>query len=377
MESIASHTLSMSPGYVSHWGIWEACRELLQNALDQADRNADSAVVFEYDRGTELLTIGATNCHLDPRTLLLGETDKSCDTSQRGRFGEGYKLAILVFVRMGYDVVVRNGTEVWKASFEWSDDFGCSVLQVARFKTYKYENGVWFDIRPDAIERSGGENSAHVREFVAARDKTKRQDRLDVVFENYIPDVPLDTILREDHFNGRVFSGGLFVCKLDGLQWGYNFSPGKITLNRDRDMPSTFDVTWHASKLWQASGDREAVYDSVSKGQLDTQYLEFDNPDMTAYAARRFAEESEGAVPVSTYSEGRELEEAGHRTRQVPRQLCDAIRSVEKFDALKKDSPRDRLLRFDDEHMQELADETSIEWQTILEAAKRWTGPAY
>ena len=65
----------------------------------------------------------------------------------------------------------------------------------------------------------------------------------------------------------------------------------------------------------------------------------------------------------------------------MPRQLCEAIRSVETFEALKKDSPRDRLMRFGEEFIDEPvnSDQGSMagEWESIIEASKRWTGPAY
>ena len=64
--------LSLSPKYVSGWGVEEAVREILQNAIDQKADGAEVSV--SYDRETlSILTDGA---RLKTSTLLLGESGK-------------------------------------------------------------------------------------------------------------------------------------------------------------------------------------------------------------------------------------------------------------------------------------------------------------
>lgn len=86
--------LSLSPKYVSGWGVEEAVREILQNAIDQKADGAEVSV--SYDRETlSILTDGA---RLKTSTLLLGESGKD-DERYIGKYGEGYKLALLVLTR--------------------------------------------------------------------------------------------------------------------------------------------------------------------------------------------------------------------------------------------------------------------------------------
>lgn len=60
--------LSLSPKYVSGWGVEEAVREILQNAIDQKADGAEVSV--SYDRETpSILTDGA---RLKTSTLLDG-----------------------------------------------------------------------------------------------------------------------------------------------------------------------------------------------------------------------------------------------------------------------------------------------------------------
>ena len=77
--------LSLSPKYVSGWGVEEAVREILQNAIDQKADGAEASV--SYDRETlSILTDGA---RLKTSTLLLGESGKD-DERYIGKYGEEY-----------------------------------------------------------------------------------------------------------------------------------------------------------------------------------------------------------------------------------------------------------------------------------------------
>ena len=123
--------LSLSPDYVSHWGFWEAVRELLQNAIDQKQVNPESEIVFTHDEDLKVLTIGSTNSVLTRQSLLLGVTTKTNNRNAIGQFGEGYKLAMLVLARLFLDVEIHNGDEIWRPAFEFNDQYGANVLTVS------------------------------------------------------------------------------------------------------------------------------------------------------------------------------------------------------------------------------------------------------
>lgn len=117
--------LSLSPKYVSGWGVEEAVREILQNAIDQKADGAEVSV--SYDRETpSILTDGA---RLKTSTLLLGESGKG-DERYIGKYGEGCKLALLVLTRERKPAKVVADAEAWTPEFRLSETFGEESLQI-------------------------------------------------------------------------------------------------------------------------------------------------------------------------------------------------------------------------------------------------------
>ena len=92
--------------YRKEWDIWEAIRDIVQNALDESESytsgyDEDSFWVEDQGRG-----IGIQNFLLGPPKLK--------EEWARGKFGEGMKLAGLALLRLGYAVRVETaGREVF------------------------------------------------------------------------------------------------------------------------------------------------------------------------------------------------------------------------------------------------------------------------
>jgi hypothetical protein len=88
------------------WGEWEAIREIVQNALDEAE-----AYQWGYDQqGLWLADRGRGVAVAD---FLLGPPKLKPDWS-RGKYGEGMKIAALALLRKGYSVHVSTaGREIW------------------------------------------------------------------------------------------------------------------------------------------------------------------------------------------------------------------------------------------------------------------------
>jgi hypothetical protein len=348
---IAKHTLSLTPDYVLSWGFWEAVRELLQNSIDQHTVDPQSAVVFEYDPDSKLLTVGATNCKLEPRTLLLGMSGKTLNRKTLGQFGEGYKLALLVLTRSSYEVVVRNVNEIWKPTFEFSDEYQSSVLSVCRHESEQRSDGVFFDIRDVS------------------------QDDYAKITERYIPGTPLNRILTEDHFKQKVFVSELFVCEVPELEYGYNFGPDRLRLDRDRGMASSFDISYEASRLWDQSGDDEALYDNLKKGKPDTAFVHLPKATTNAYVMEQYLQETPNAIPVATDEEASRMLQTGHVVRKVPSPLRDLLRRMHKFVFNREGTPTERLERFQHAFGRQLNVEGRRELDAIVKASVNWAGP--
>lgn len=341
------YTLTLSPDYVLDWGFWEACRELLQNSIDQHRVKVDCKPIFQHDAASNTLTIGTTNCHLEPRTLLLGMTNKRDDDNLIGQFGEGYKLALLVLTRLQYEVVIYNGDTIWRPSFEFSELYKEHLLTIDISPNPSPCNGVSYRIRDVSAEEFGN------------------------IHERYLMDEPTDKIYTEEYMKGRVFVSGLFVCDVEGLEFGYNFSPGRIRLDRDRGMASSFEVAYASSQLWENSGNDAQLYDNLAGDILDTQHVSFSVPTVNEYVVNRYLKEHGEAIPVASQEE---LDRhRGCKMQLVSKPLRDLLRRMHAFVFNREGSPSERIENFARHFKKQLDTEGKRELDAMLEDSKGWS----
>ena len=250
MKESKSIKLTMAKTYVSDWGFWEAIRELAQNALDHKDKTGENISVG-YHKPTKKLLITSANCKLSLSSLVLGVSDKTDDTSARGQFGEGYKLALLVLVRLGLDVKVYNQDEVWIPSFEHDDELDTDLLTIKVYPKETTSKNVVFSIGGSTREMADKIKNR----LIIHRDKA-------VGFKT-----AFGTILTEERFKGKIFAGGLYICTPElELEHGFDFNPEHVTLGRDRGLIDSFNVQWLASKMWLSieEGDTTALTEAVN-----------------------------------------------------------------------------------------------------------------
>jgi hypothetical protein len=91
------------------WGVWQAFREIVQNALDEMQYVwniwPDAYPCFNIDTNSVVSDLGRG---LAVRHLLVGTSEKP--EWSRGRFGEGLKLALMVLINLGVPVYIRSGS---------------------------------------------------------------------------------------------------------------------------------------------------------------------------------------------------------------------------------------------------------------------------
>jgi len=297
-EEIKTIRLTMARTYVSDWGFWEATRELAQNALDHADATGEKIHVG-FHRPTKKLLITSANCKLSLSSLVLGVSDKTDDGAIRGKFGEGYKLALLVLVRLGLDVKVYNQNEVWVPCFEYDSELDTELLTIKVYPKDTKNKDVIF-----AIGGTTHEMAAKIKNrLIIDREKS-------IGFKT-----DYGTILTEERFKGKIFAGGLYICtpELD-LEHGFDFDPEHVELGRDRGLIDSFNIQWLASKMWLSikEDDTVAVEEAVkaiytgsynsSTGYVGS--MASRNKAITEDVATRFYEEFPNtAVPVTTEQE--------------------------------------------------------------------------
>ena len=348
-EPLETYELSLSPDYVPKWGFWEAARELLQNSIDQHVENAHSLKVLEFEE--PYLTIGNTFCSLPTKTLLLGVTNKRGSLSSVGEFGEGYKLALLVLTRLSYSVIVLNNDTIWVPRFEHSEKYGEKILTVSVHKAATPVNGVFFRIH-DVSEHDFGK-----------------------LTENYLGDAERNQILEEEHLRQRVFVNGLFVCKIAELRYGYNFSPDRLRLDRDRQIAATWEVKSESSRLWADSGDERKLYGALMEGIPDVSSVPYSaTADTNNYVVRRYLAEHPNTIPVAGQVDIDRCQ--GAKTRVVPGPLRDMLRRLHKFVFNRQGTPSERLERFYQSFGHLLNAEAKREMEAVMRDSLQWNGPA-
>lgn len=216
------NTISYGIGrnYLSHWGINETLREVLQNFMDYGD----------YEINTENNTVKISN-NYNPDNLeflTLGNSNKS--TGSRGKYGEGLKMALLIFARENINVKVETPTKTLIPTFiqsEVGEIFAINILDIINEKfsiSFDINLDIWNDYYNSVIKKE------------------------DVLFD----DEYYGRIV--DRTAGEIYCGGLFVNKVDNLSKSYDINVSHLPLTRDRNLPKTFDVNWATSHINESQG---------------------------------------------------------------------------------------------------------------------------
>jgi hypothetical protein len=235
--------LSISDSYVSHWGLWEAFREIMQNCIDQATKPGCD-LFTNFDSATQTLIMGNLNSSLRPETLLLGLSDKA-SSIHLGKYGEGYKLALLVMLRLGLRVEILN-----PPNFVWTP----RIVRSRKFGNYRI-----ITIETSKLPGEKFTSLSYSISGISAYDFATLMQKCIHGLDSPNFSTPHGRILLNEEFSGKLFAGGLFICSMpESLKYGYDFAPGVLELDRDRNKTDSFNTMWETSRLWAEAGT-EAV----------------------------------------------------------------------------------------------------------------------
>lgn len=263
-----TYELSLNKSYVRHWGVLEAVRELIQNALD-----SPSPFVFEFDReddNTWTLILNSAYATLSPQSLLLGATSKADDADSIGSFGEGYKIALLVLTREGRPTQIVNDKKLWTPSFRYSKRFGDDLLIIEETDNGRpLRPGLTFLVSGLTAEEVEGirDSCLQMQESVGEIKTTSRGD-----------------ILMQKP--GALYVGGLFICKTD-LKYGYNIKPQHIKLERDRKTVDSWDLRSITRDMWFETEQFDDVAKMIEAEVPDIEYARWHSPQMVKEACYR------------------------------------------------------------------------------------------
>jgi hypothetical protein len=343
-------TLPISPEYVAHWGLWEAVREIYQNALDEASLDKECEAKIEYFDSVRELHITTSKGYLSPKSLVLGKTSKREDKTQRGKFGEGYKLALLVLARLNYATEVHSGADRWESRIEQDDIFDSPVLNVY-VSPYVWNEGTSF-----VIQDVGPNNWTLIQENIRPASEF------------------FDAVLEEEKEKGRIYVGGLYVTTVKRYHCGYAFRPGVVKLDRDRGMIDGFDLAYETSRLWTSRGHSARLSALLEVEAPDVEYVDAHVAEGSTFASAHYGyylARHGNAVPVSNQEEIQRATAAGVKWVLVPEKVKSMLRLVKSWFIPTTKSPLERLKDFRDRHQYYLTNDGKHELAEIIQSMEQ------
>jgi hypothetical protein len=232
--SVKRHKMSLDIEYVKDWAVQDALREIFQNAIDTGNW------CWEYKNNT--LYVTSKGVELTLRSLLLGHTKKPNEDAI-GKFGEGYKLAMLVLRRLDFYPYILTGTTSWQPKIINSRTYGAQQLVFDIYDNQPLSKDVVFVVPniTNEIFSELMEKNLHVRPPAMNHWVTSK-----------------GRILSED-YAGKVFVNGLWVCDLTGMRHGYDIHPKFLSLDRDRRVVRDFDLQWLTCQMWSETTEDDYV----------------------------------------------------------------------------------------------------------------------
>jgi len=231
-----------------------ALRELIANAMDSNDPNWSA-----YRSGPSFYIENAGT--LTASSLLMGFSQKTSEDSI-GQFGEGYKVAIAILLSAGYSVSAIQPAENWTFTNEWSETFGANTVNVY------------------IEEKDPSQATSESLIFAIRTNSDTSIEPLSQAFDELLPE--LCSIADFSTFSivdtPGLYVKGLFVANPE-MEFGYNFHPRHITLNRDRTHVELSEISMVICRTLEAEAQDsflEKIAPKIYKCLQDARTSDFD-----------------------------------------------------------------------------------------------------
>lgn len=305
---MAKLALTVSPDYVRGWGLWEAIRELVQNAQDALGQGYDLKIWHrpkDFGGTLVLKNIGVT---IDRQKLVLGSSDKGGVAGMRGKFGEGFKLAAVVLRRMGVELRIASGDEGWKFEVEPSDQFDGARLLTVHTSKRPYDNSVQVEVRGIT---AGEWDEIQTRILFMRAPNVERVAAVE----------GCGRVLFEDQYRGKLYHRGIYVGPMpDEFRFGYDLD--NVELDRDRKLAEPWSLRWEITKLLNTGVQHKAINADLMMELLNSECGEskaiaanveygYTGSMGDAIAALFKEEYGDNAAPVESMGESVECEHHG------------------------------------------------------------------
>ncbi len=224
--------LTITTDYVPNWGWWEILREFIQNTLDSHDAGF-TMDIRRNPNGTVVLT--NKGALLTRRTLLLGATSKM-DGGSRGKFGEGYKLAMMAACRLALrngstepPIRIKTGDEIWRPVIRFSNVYKADLLMVEINKG-----------------KSDGDLTVYIPN-VPEEVWTQVESRVLALKGASKISLPSGEILLDVQRRSSLFVKGLWISTIPHTTYGYNLFD--VEIDRDRRIAEYWSLNTQVTRV--------------------------------------------------------------------------------------------------------------------------------
>jgi hypothetical protein len=317
-KKMATFNLNLTTDYCSEWDFWCAVRELFQNGDDQERKEPSNVFTIEYNEKQKKLIISNKESILERNTILMGKTTKADDPDSTGKYGEGYKVALAVLTRLGKKVVINN----FKKNEKWTP------ISIAD-KAYDGEKVIKLKIEKYIWTKTPDNNLTWTIHNVTKDEWDSIQPKylkFNTIKNSYSNDN--NTVIFDKKFKGCIFVNGLFVEKVKTkLEFGYNFHPSTMPLDRDRKTVEGFKLDLSTSNLLESyaseSKENALLVKNLIKSEspdvkfVQAEYMYGTSPIFEEFQESFLEDNGSDAFPVSSQEEFDHIKEISKKIKPI------------------------------------------------------------
>lgn len=284
---------TLTKGYCDYWSSAKGIIELVSNGMDS---HGEFSYNFDEENGS--IVLSNKGVKLDPKTLLMGVSEKPDPSKAIGRFGVGMMQGICVILSDDMEVIVLNGDVMWKPVFKPNPLF--NDHETLFVEEYESSQSGSFTIMINGVtEQVFGELKQRCLFF---------QESPEVMFS-----APNCDVLGKKQ-QGNVYVAGVFVEHKPEMVYGYNFDVNTLKLNQDRESVNSWDLLFETGRVWGKNCPSSILKIEVKENIRDIQYSkDHINQEVKDELAQEWLEnpvtsEKQGII-VDEYSQIEKVEE--------------------------------------------------------------------
>lgn len=236
--------------------------------------------------------------------FLSGYSGKRDNEDSVGKHGDGALSSIVCLLREGKSVKFFNDDVMWTPAKHYSDTYDMDVI----------------GIEEEILEEGDGNLSVVISgltdyEFEEIKENYLGfQDDYEVLYQG-----DKGGIISGVQNEGRIYCNGLFVCYFGNTEYGYNFKPKHLKLDRDRQTVRSFDINWMTKDLMSGMVRANSclipsVIDNIMSKKSDTVHMTHaEVPEALQDAVyERFQEDHGDSFIATSQEECDTLKKDGH-----------------------------------------------------------------